>query len=885
MDVVRASWLVSLALVSLLCTSLSCAPATEPLSYSQTAFRLEARPDLSLVANPATRTAAETAFAQAGVQARWIRVTTNRGAPLFANPYLPCTDPGAATNEAALKAWVEEIHGQGMAAVAWINSRVSESGAGAHPDWRLVFIGGERAGQTPRGALCPISGWGDALIGFCNYALEQLDLDGLYLDGAFWTPILERPRPLACRCAACRARFRADTGQEIPTEIDWENPVFRRWVAWRYQVYSGFYARLAQEVHAAHPNAVVLVNNYHRPEHGWRTGMPLDLFPAEYLYAAEGHTPRLAGMVARLGRAYGRAQVETWAPFRVEADPAGSAELLAQIAAYSYVAGGVPSYGTMGGWAAPQYAAAAALVSPMLHALRPYLGTQSAPYAALHVSQQTETFHFGRAQPDSNFAPFWTSLQVWNEGLEEAHVPTDFLFDGDLTAVKLADYKVLLLPLSFALSPAQAQTIAEYAQGGGTVFLGVAAGQLDAEGERTAENSLGETFGFSFTTTPGPEGRDVAEVRLEAAGQPPLPVEGMYSSLKLTGDEWHPLFTDHTTGRPLVAERAWGTGQVLVAAIDPASVLAPQAEFDSQTAVVAAENTAAEGRWSLKFVDGAVSSRPGMPSLTASLPTTDTATAQGGEVHLDVRLETGADVLIRFRSARDINRGMSVRLGGIRGRLMAGGRMLAPVPYGRWLHLDMSYSFARDGQPAGYSLVLTGPDGYRQEDGGVEPRDSHHERTDYLEILSPTTNVGAFQINSLRVVQINLDGSKQTVVDEGFEDGGATVLGRTALVRRIAERLQEIAPPPVQVVAPEYVYAGIYQGAAGCLLVHLQNTHGQLRDWQAATGPAVKLECTFPVQAAKLALSGQALTVHAREGGANIEVPAIGLYQVVEIQW
>ena len=884
---VRVRWTVSLALLGLLCAPLSCAPAAETLSYSQTGFRLEARPDLTEVANPATRAAVETALAQAGVQARWIRTTTNRGDPLFTNPFLPCPDPGAApdhpgqANEATLKAWVEEIHAQGMVAITWINSRVSESTAGAHPDWRQVFVGGD---QPPRPALCPLTGWGDALIGFCNYAIERLGLDGVYLDGAFWSPLLERPRALTCRCASCQARFRADTGQEIPTTVAWENPVFRRWVAWRYQVYSGYYARLAKEIHAAHPNAVVLVNNYHRPEHTWRTGMPLDLFPAEYLYASEGHTPPMADIVTRLGRAYGRAQVETWGILRADGDPAARAETPAQIAAYTYLAGGVPSFGTMGGWAAPQYAATAALLSPMLKGLRPHLGGQSAPYAALHVSQQTETFHFGRAPADSNFTPFWTSLQVWNAGLEEAHVPTDFLFDGDLTAAKLASYKVLLLPLSLALSPAQAQIVAAYAQGGGTVLLGVGAGQVDAEGQRAAENPLGKAFGFSFATTPGPEGTDVAEVQVAAAGQPPLPVAGMYSALTTAGAEWKPLFTDQATGRTLVAERPWGTGHVLVAAIDPASVLAPQAEFDSQTEALPADNTAAGGKWSLKFVDGAVTSRADLPSLTASLPTTYAATAQGGEVHLDLRLETGADVLIRFRSALDMNRGIPVRLGGARGRVLAGGRALAPVPYGRWLHLDMSYTFARGGQQAKYSFTLTGPEGFRQEDAGVEPRDAGHDRTDYLEILSPATTPGAFYVDNLQIVQVGADGAKQTVVNEDFEEGGATVLGRTALVRRLAARLQELAPPPVRLEAPEYVHLGLYQAAEGRLLAHLHNTRGRLGDWQAPTGPAVKLHCAFPVQGAKLAISGQPLTVRAREGGAEIEVPALGLYQVVEIQ-
>ena len=109
-------------------------------------------------------------------------------------------------------------------------------------------------------------------------------------------------------------------------------------------------------------------------------------------------------------------------------------------------------------------------------------------------------------------------------------------------------------------------------------------------------------------------------------------------------------------------------------------------------------------------------------------------------------------------------------------------------------------------------------------------------------------------------------------------------MGRTALVRRVAERLKELAPPPVQLTGPEFVHLGVFEAADGQLLVHLQNTRGVLGNWQAAGVPSVTLHCAFPVREAKLAVSGQALTVNARDGGADIEIPSVGLYQVVAIQ-
>jgi hypothetical protein len=68
------------------------------------------------------------------------------------------------------------------------------------------------------------------------------------------------------------------------------------------------------------------------------------------------------------------------------------------------------------------------------------------------------------------------------------------------------------------------------------------------------------------------------------------------------------------------------------------------------------------------------------------------------------------------------------------------------------------------------------------------------------------------------------------------------------------------------------------------VLVHLHNRQGVRRDWPHSTGPAVKLRCDFPVRAVKLAVEGQPLAVREKEGRWEIEVPAVGLYRVVDLE-
>jgi hypothetical protein len=870
----RFSWPV--ALVALGCAARGCAA---PVAYQDSAFHLEARPPIEKIMDAGSRQAAESALAQAGITGRWIRVTANNGDPLIKNPYLPCPDPNAAANEATLKAWVEEMHANGESVISWVNSRRCDEAVEDHPDWLLHYFGpGEnQAGKT----MCALTGWGDAFANYCNYCIDRLGLDGLYIDGAFLQPGGAGAGELACCCDTCQAKFKADTGLTLPTSEDWNDPTYRRWVQWRYATHAGFYSKLASQIHAAHPNATVFVNNYHRWDMSWTTGMPLDIYPGDFYVAAEGNDPQHIDGMARMLRAYGRKQVELWGEFHVRESPFEDAQPLAQVATSCYVAGAVPAYGAPDinqgrVWNDPRYAETAKIVAPILSALRPWARNVTLPYVGVHWSQQTETFYFGRGETGS-FKPYWTSLHNWIAGLDKSHVPVDAFFDGDFTAEKLATYKVVVLPLSFGLSAAQAQTLLDWVKGGGVAVLGPAAGQLDAQGQPVAQNPLGTALGFSFAGTPAPTGTQVAQVQLATAAGGVAPrVEGMYTPLTLADPAWSPLYNDAGTRAPVVAERTWGAGHVLVAAIDPASVLEPECQFDNQTSITPTGEQAANGRYSLKFVEGPIASRPELPRLMAAVPPFDASQARGGEVHCDLRLEPGATVDLQFGPAK----GPLVRFGINGGHITSGGKPLAPMNFNQWIHLDLIF---RWGGECTYDLSVSG--GARGEKLGLTPPDKSYGAMNWLEFTGRGGQAGAaFYLDNLQIVEDTNAGQRQLLVNDDFADGGATVTGQTYLVQLLAARVAQLAPPPVWVAAPDTVRAGFFPEDATHLLVHLDNSIGTTQQWQAGGGPAATISCAFAVKSAKLALTGAALKVTPQGAGAEIAVPSVGLYQVVEVE-
>jgi glycosyl hydrolase family 42 (putative beta-galactosidase) len=125
-----------------------------------------------------------------------------------------------------------------------------------HPDWvqrgidgkANVFYGGRR-GKTRVHWVDPNteSAWMSLHSPYADLFIERIKkiaatgVDGIWLDvpiyndiGASWSDV----GPTAA------AKFQADTGMEVPKAANWNDTVWRRWIAWRYQEISNFLLRI-----------------------------------------------------------------------------------------------------------------------------------------------------------------------------------------------------------------------------------------------------------------------------------------------------------------------------------------------------------------------------------------------------------------------------------------------------------------------------------------------------------------------------------------------------------------------------------------------------------------------------------------------------------------
>lgn len=308
--------------------------------------------------------------------------------------------------------------------------------------------------------------------------------------------------------------------------------------------------------------------------------------------------------------------------------------------------------------------AAVQTVSQVIDTLLPYVGGSSVKDAVLHLSQQAETFYFSRAPKGLGWdvEPFWASVESWTDGFGGAHRPPDYLYDRTLTRQGLAGYRLLLMPMSLALSEAQARTVIAFVQGGGTLLLGIGVGHCDEWGEPRPTNPLGEAFGFAWERIPSPEADEIEAVTLvPAEGGEALNVLGLHAPFRLRGDEWQVLYRHGTTpdAAPAIATRSFGKGRVLLIDTDLGAAPAGwQAVYGGDTRIAVTDERARQGRQALKLVDGPRAEHSFFPDVEMNFSRVALPRYPGLRFACDLWMEPRAAVSIELRQRHN-----GVRLG------------------------------------------------------------------------------------------------------------------------------------------------------------------------------------------------------------------------------
>lgn len=412
---------------------------------------------------------------------------------------------------------LELCHRHGIKVVAYYSLIYNNWVYARHPDWRMTDVKGNHAAYNNRyGVCCPNSPYRDYIEGEIREICENYEFGGLRYDMCFW--------PLVCFCEHCMRKFRAETGDEIPRVIDWENPVWVRFQRCRERWLAEFAELATNLVKKYKPGASVehQSSTYPLP---WQFGVTTELsrqctflqgdfygglreqaFVCKLLYNLTPNRP--AGYETSIAGA-----ISVHASYKPE-------ELLrAQVfsalsngAAFIFIDGVDPVgtlnpaiYKKMGAILDETRVYDAYRGGEMCQDIAVYLSTESKYYAAremadrgLSVFDDPESHASEREAFLSRHDPLPHVENVIN--IVESLIHRNVLF-GVITKENLSDlgrYKVIVLSNVKMMNPEEAAAIREYVRQGGCVYASRYTSLYPSDGTPKSDFQLGDVFGVSY---------------------------------------------------------------------------------------------------------------------------------------------------------------------------------------------------------------------------------------------------------------------------------------------------------------------------------------------------------------------------------------------------
>jgi len=159
-----------------------------------------------------------------------------------------------------------------------------------HPDWRQRTVaGGDYRNLIRYGVNClnhpEYRAYEMAQLGDL---LSSYRFDALFLDMIFW--------PLICGCDNCRARFRAESGKEIPETVDWTSPHWCEFQMARERWADEFAGVLMERAQAVSPG-IAVTHNLSPALTNWVFGQPLKASTRDTFLAGDLYGDRIEQLV------------------------------------------------------------------------------------------------------------------------------------------------------------------------------------------------------------------------------------------------------------------------------------------------------------------------------------------------------------------------------------------------------------------------------------------------------------------------------------------------------------------------------------------------------------------------------------------------------------
>ena len=408
-----------------------------------------------------------------------------------------------------------------------------------HPDWIQVSIngkpnvfvgGGGRVFWVAPGEesawMCPTSGYVDYFNDRVA-TLAKTDLDGVWGDVPLFSDIVG---VWPCVNPTCNALFKKDSGHAPPKDVNWNDPVFRRWVEWRHGVMWGFEQAIYHAAKKVRPDFEVIIETV-TMDYNASTLQGLDGASRD-----DGHVYRVwevdavsdaTGMrhadhddwvsmavMMRHGRFASHPRPSWIFTYGLKDDDAEHVMALAIVAGNNPYESKIPVMNTSTGheyrkrmfaWLEQNvaiYRAEPATNTALLFssASRDFLDQNVGVRLYTSFNPQDKLWWSTRAQDSAKALDYVGDYRGSFKILMHAHIPHDIITEPHVSAEMLARYNLLVLPSIIALSDEVVGHLVHFVDAGGVLVVsGNDPGLYKITGEKRSKPALAEKLGLNET--------------------------------------------------------------------------------------------------------------------------------------------------------------------------------------------------------------------------------------------------------------------------------------------------------------------------------------------------------------------------------------------------
>lgn len=371
-----------------------------------------------------------------------------------------------------------------------------------HPEWRLQPAAPAAVGVLPReryGIVCLNNPGYRAFVDAQIDEIAAYPVDAFFFDMLWWNGV--------CICPACRRRYRAEAGTDIPETVDWSSPEWTRFQAARERWLAEFAISLRARARANRQGADVY-HNFALGLSNWTRGVGFDSVaghdflggdfyggraeqllvtrlmlnltphhPAEFMTTATtGLTEHMRLRPANLMRAKALAALSANAAFLaiVALDPDGRIDREALARVGQAFDAGRPFERFAGGQPIEDIGLYCSDYSKMNH------GGDTGPVSAAPASSAPDYPHFH-------------ALVGACRILQEAHLPFGVVTRANLR--ELSRWPVLVLPNVERMSAEEGEAFRAYVRGGGRLYASRHSSLYGINGSGGDDFALADLFG------------------------------------------------------------------------------------------------------------------------------------------------------------------------------------------------------------------------------------------------------------------------------------------------------------------------------------------------------------------------------------------------------